>query len=68
MLSGGSFDKSYVKNQAKAHEDTVALFKQEIASGKDPPGERLRRCHSADGASSSEQDQADPGDCGVSTN
>lgn len=34
-MSGDSFDKAYIKNQVKAHEDTVALFKKEIASGGD---------------------------------
>src|SRR5689334_7520847 len=36
MKSGGSFDKDYVKQQVKAHEDTVALLQKEIDSGKDP--------------------------------
>ena len=35
VLSGGTFDKSYIKGQIKAHEDTVDLFQKEIASGKD---------------------------------
>lgn len=35
MKSGDSFDKSYIKNQIKAHEETVALFQKEIDSGKD---------------------------------
>jgi putative membrane protein len=35
MLSGDSFDKSYIRNQIKAHEDTMALFNKEIASGQD---------------------------------
>ena len=35
MLSGDSFDKAYIKDQLKAHEDTVALFQKEIASGGD---------------------------------
>jgi putative membrane protein len=34
MKSGDSFDKSYIKDQIKAHEDTVALFEKEISSGK----------------------------------
>lgn len=33
LLSGDTFDKSYIKGQIKAHEETVALFKKEIASG-----------------------------------
>jgi putative membrane protein len=36
-LSGASFDKSYMQNQIKAHENTVALLKKEIAKGKDGP-------------------------------
>jgi putative membrane protein len=36
MMSGDSFDKSYIKDQIKAHEDTMELFKKEIATGKDP--------------------------------
>jgi putative membrane protein len=35
MLSGDTFDKSYIKNQLKAHRRTVALFKKEVATGQD---------------------------------
>ncbi len=35
VLSGDTFDKSYIKGQIKAHQDTAALFKKEIASGTD---------------------------------
>jgi putative membrane protein len=35
VLTGDTFDKSYIKDQVKAHEDTVTLFKKEIASGAD---------------------------------
>lgn len=35
VLSGDTFDKSYIKGQIKAHEQTVALFKKEIATGTD---------------------------------
>ena len=35
VLSGGSFDKSYVEDQVKAHRDTVELLKKEIAAGQD---------------------------------
>jgi len=35
VLTGDTFDKSYIKGQVKAHEQTVALFKKEIASGTD---------------------------------
>lgn len=34
-LSGESFDKSYIKSQVKAHEDTVKLLEKEISSGQD---------------------------------
>jgi putative membrane protein len=36
VLSGETFDKSYIKGQIKAHQDTAALFRKEIASGQDP--------------------------------
>jgi putative membrane protein len=36
VLSGETFDKSYINNQLKAHRDTIALFNKEIASGQDP--------------------------------
>jgi putative membrane protein len=35
VLSGDTFDKSYIKGQITAHEQTAALFKKEIASGTD---------------------------------
>ncbi len=35
VLSGDTFDKSYIKSQIKAHRQAVALFKKEIASGQD---------------------------------
>jgi putative membrane protein len=35
VLSGDTFDKSYIKGQIKAHQDTIALLKKEIASGQD---------------------------------
>ena len=35
MKSGASFDKDYIQQQIKAHEDTVALLQKEIDSGKD---------------------------------
>lgn len=36
VLSGDTFDKSYIQGQIKAHEDTVALLKKEKATGQDP--------------------------------
>jgi putative membrane protein len=35
VLSGDTFDKSYVKGQISAHRDTIALFHKEISSGQD---------------------------------
>jgi putative membrane protein len=35
VLSGDTFDKSYVKGQVKAHRETIALFRKEINSGQD---------------------------------
>lgn len=35
VLSGGMFDKSYVKGQISAHRQTIALFRKEISSGQD---------------------------------
>jgi putative membrane protein len=36
VLSGDTFDKSYIKSQIKDHYGAIALFKKEIASGQDP--------------------------------
>ena len=36
LLSGDTFDKSYIKSQLKDHRAAIALFKQEISSGQDP--------------------------------
>jgi putative membrane protein len=35
VLSGATFDKSYVKGQVTAHRETVALFRKEISTGQD---------------------------------
>jgi putative membrane protein len=35
VLSGSTFDASYIKGQVRAHEKTVALFRQEITAGQD---------------------------------
>jgi len=35
VLTGDTFDKSYIKGQIAAHEETAALLKKEIASGQD---------------------------------
>jgi putative membrane protein len=36
VLTGDTFDKSYIKGQIDAHESTIALFTKEIGSGQDP--------------------------------
>jgi putative membrane protein len=36
VLSGKSFDKSYIKGMIKDHETDIKEFKKESASGKDP--------------------------------
>jgi putative membrane protein len=36
VLSGDTFDKSYIKGQVKAHRETIALFKKESTTGQDP--------------------------------
>jgi putative membrane protein len=35
LLSGDTFDKSYIKAMIKGHQETIALFKKEIAVGED---------------------------------
>ncbi len=35
VLSGNTFDKSYIKSQIAAHRDTAALLRKEISSGQD---------------------------------
>jgi putative membrane protein len=35
-LSGQSFDKSYIKGMIQDHEEDIAEFKREAASGRDP--------------------------------
>ena len=35
VLTGETFDKSYVKSQVKGHRDTVDLLQKEISSGQD---------------------------------
>src|SRR3569833_368897 len=35
VLTGDTFDKSYIKGQISAHEETAALLKKEISSGQD---------------------------------
>jgi len=34
--SGGTFDKAYIKEQVKAHEMAIRLFRKEANSGQDP--------------------------------
>jgi putative membrane protein len=35
VLTGDTYDKSYIKGQIKAHYGAIKLFKTEIASGQD---------------------------------
>ncbi len=41
VLSGDSFDRSYIKSQIKAHHEAIELFKKESMSGKDPEAKAL---------------------------
>ncbi len=43
VLSGETFDKSYIKGQIKAHKQTIALLKKEIASGQDPDAQAFAK-------------------------
>jgi putative membrane protein len=36
ILSGDTFDKSYIKGMIKDHEEDITVFKKEAASGQDP--------------------------------
>jgi len=36
VLSGSTFDKSYIKGMVKDHEEDIKEFQQEAASGQDP--------------------------------
>jgi putative membrane protein len=36
VLTGATFNSSYLKGERKVHESTISLFRQEIASGRDP--------------------------------
>ena len=36
VLSGASFDKSYIADMIKDHQDDIAMFKKEAALGQDP--------------------------------
>jgi putative membrane protein len=35
VLSGKTFDKSYIKGEIKAHRETIAMFRKEAATGQD---------------------------------
>jgi len=43
VLTGDTFDKSYIKGQIKAHQDTIALFRKEVASGQDPDAQAFAK-------------------------
>jgi putative membrane protein len=36
VLSGETFDKSYIRGMVKDHEEDIAMFQKEAASGQDP--------------------------------
>jgi putative membrane protein len=36
VLSGDTFDQSYIRGMIKDHEEAIAMFKKEAASGQDP--------------------------------
>lgn len=43
VLTGDTFDKAYIKDQVRAHQNTVALFRKEIASGQDPDAQSFAK-------------------------
>jgi putative membrane protein len=43
VLSGETFDKSYIKSQLKAHRETIGLFRKEAASGQDPDAQAFAK-------------------------
>ena len=43
VLTGDTFDKAYIKAQVKAHQNTAALFRKEIASGQDPDAQSFAK-------------------------
>lgn len=43
MMSGDSFDKSYIKGMIKDHEEDIAEFKKEASSGQDPDARAFAR-------------------------
>lgn len=43
VLTGETFDHSYIKGQIQAHQNTVALFRKEIASGQDPDAQAFAK-------------------------
>ena len=43
VLSGDTFDKSYIKGQISAHRSTVRLLRKEIASGQDSDAQEFAK-------------------------
>jgi putative membrane protein len=43
VLSGDTFDKSYVKGMIKDHEEDIAMFKKEATTGQDPDAKAFAR-------------------------
>jgi putative membrane protein len=43
VLTGDTFDKSYIKGQVQAHQNAVSLFRKEVASGQDPDAQAFAK-------------------------
>jgi putative membrane protein len=43
MLSGDSFDKSFIKTMVQDHKDTIELFQKEVSSGQDSDAKAFAR-------------------------
>jgi putative membrane protein len=43
VLSGDTFDKSYVKGMIKDHQEDIAMFQKEATSGQDPDAKAFAR-------------------------
>jgi putative membrane protein len=43
LLSGDTFDKSYIKGQINAHRGTIKLLRKEIATGQDPDAQAFAK-------------------------
>ena len=43
VLSGDTFDKSYIKGQISAHRSTIKLLRKEIANGQDSDAQEFAK-------------------------